>query len=416
MRSGTGPFPVLEGCNVDLRSGHPFWLVRNGLIGADPAPSGSIHPDVLVVGAGITGALVTHSLAEAGIDVVVVDKREVCWGSTAASTALLQYEIDVPLYKLRKIYGREKADRCYLACRDAIHHLEAHSAKLSIDPHFQSKGSIYMAKGKKSIGPLKREFAARKEAGFDVEWWDLPDLRRATGITRPAAIHSVDGAQVDAYRLAHGSLKRAVEMGARVFDRTTVRNYQPGRRGVTAKLEAGGEIHAKQVIFATGYEVKEFLKKRIVKLNSSFAFASEPMADEWPLWKDDCLLWEMASPYLYIRSTEDRRIIVGGADEEFQDPERRDSQLGSKTKSLLRMARNLLPALNLEVAFSWAGTFGETDDGLPYIDKLPDYPRAFFALGFGGNGITYSILAAEMIRDAILGVRNPYEGLFTFDR
>jgi len=53
---------------------------------------------------------------------------------------------------------------------------------------------------------------------------------------------------------------------------------------------------------------------------------------------------------------------------------------------------------------------------LAYIGETPDFPHAYFALGYGGNGITYSILAAEIIRDAILGKTNPYADLFRFDR
>jgi glycine/D-amino acid oxidase-like deaminating enzyme len=68
------------------------------------------------------------------------------------------------------------------------------------------------------------------------------------------------------------------------------------------------------------------------------------------------------------------------------------------------------------VAFSWAGTFGETRDGLAYIGQIPKFPRSYFTLGFGGNGIVFSILAAEMIRDSLQGRANPCDGLFEFGR
>jgi glycine/D-amino acid oxidase-like deaminating enzyme len=87
-----------------------------------------------------------------------------------------------------------------------------------------------------------------------------------------------------------------------------------------------------------------------------------------------------------------------------------------KTARLQRKFQALFPHLEMEVAFSWAGTFGETKDGLAYIDKSPDLPNAWFALGYGGNGITYSVLAAEIIRDAILDKPNPYADLFRFER
>src|SRR6478609_2425019 len=106
---------------MDLRSGHPYWLARNGLLQVFPPLVKNERCDVVVVGAGISGALVAWHLAEAGFDTVVLDQRDVAWGSTAASTALLQYEIDTPLAELIRIRGREHAVSAYLACRDAIY-------------------------------------------------------------------------------------------------------------------------------------------------------------------------------------------------------------------------------------------------------------------------------------------------------
>jgi glycine/D-amino acid oxidase-like deaminating enzyme len=66
--------------------------------------------------------------------------------------------------------------------------------------------------------------------------------------------------------------------------------------------------------------------------------------------------------------------------------------------------------------FAWAGTFANTKDGLPYIGIHKKFPRVFFALGFGGNGITFSQVAANIVRDMIMGKKNPDQHIFTFDR
>jgi glycine/D-amino acid oxidase-like deaminating enzyme len=70
----------------------------------------------------------------------------------------------------------------------------------------------------------------------------------------------------------------------------------------------------------------------------------------------------------------------------------------------------------LEVAYAWAGTFGTTKDGLPYLGVHPRFPHTFFALGYGGNGITFSLMAAEILRDAFLGRKNHDARLFRFGR
>jgi glycine/D-amino acid oxidase-like deaminating enzyme len=68
-------------------------------------------------------------------------------------------------------------------------------------------------------------------------------------------------------------------------------------------------------------------------------------------------------------------------------------------------------------AFAWAGTFAETEDGLPFFGPHEQYgPRVHFAMAYGGNGITYSLIGAELIRDALLGKKHPCAALFGFAR
>jgi glycine/D-amino acid oxidase-like deaminating enzyme len=123
-----------------------------------------------------------------------------------------------------------------------------------------------------------------------------------------------------------------------------------------------------------------------------------------------------AVPYLYLRTTDDNRVFVGGEDDRFGNPEKRDRQVKAKTDRLAKRFCEMFPAVELEVAYRWAGTFGETEDGLPFIGQIPQMPRCYFALGFGGNGIIHSMIAAEIIRDAVLNRRNTDARLFRFDR
>jgi NADPH-dependent 2,4-dienoyl-CoA reductase/sulfur reductase-like enzyme len=84
---------------ADLRGGSSPWLsgfktpVRRNL-------ERSFACDVLVVGAGITGALMAHHLTRLGRKVCLIDRERAGFGSTAASTAMLQWEIDCPLSEL----------------------------------------------------------------------------------------------------------------------------------------------------------------------------------------------------------------------------------------------------------------------------------------------------------------------------
>jgi glycine/D-amino acid oxidase-like deaminating enzyme len=134
------------------------------------------------------------------------------------------------------------------------------------------------------------------------------------------------------------------------------------------------------------------------------------------VWKEKTLLWNTADPYLYMRLTRDNRVIIGGRDEEFYSPARRDKLIKQKTQLLTKDFSKLFPGIELIPEFSWTGTFGSTNDALPYIGTYNKTPHTYYALGFGGNGITFSVIAAEIICDMITGKSNTHASLFSFDR
>src|SRR5690554_5832037 len=101
---------------MDLKSNEPFWLMKNEFPQSYPSLRESTSSEILIVGAGITGALVAYKLLEEGKKVVMVEKRDICNGSTAASTSMLQYEIDEPLHKLIDLVGVTIAVSSYQNC------------------------------------------------------------------------------------------------------------------------------------------------------------------------------------------------------------------------------------------------------------------------------------------------------------
>lgn len=399
---------------MKLRAGYPFSLINDGLPFSYPKLDKNIEADVAIIGAGISGALVRYYLVEAGIDCVTVDARTVGLGSTCASTSLLQYEIDTPLCRLTDICGTENARRAYHLCNDAISKLHKIADKLKFTD-FALRDSLYFAAYKKDVAFLKKEFESRQSAGFDVEFLDQDQIEKAYGFSSPAAILSHHGAQTDAYKFTHELLQYGKKGAVDVFDRTRIVKTDYRRDGVTLHTENGFTVKAGKVIFATGYEVTEMLDKNIVKLLSTYAVISEQF-NHRHFWKDDVLLWNTADPYLYVRTTKDGRILVGGRDEDYYNPTKRDKLIDRKAKMLEKDFRKLFPEIEFKPEFSWAGTFGSTKDGLPYIGQYEKFPHSYFALGFGGNGITFSQVAAEIITDLISGKPNEDAGLFSFKR
>jgi glycine/D-amino acid oxidase-like deaminating enzyme len=400
---------------VDLISGTPFWPLRNGLIASYPALESSIEADVVVLGAGITGALGAWHLAAAGLSVVVVDQRDVASGSTAASTCLLQYEVDTPLHRLVDLVGEDHAVRAYQACHDGLGRIARLDRQLGGGHGFQTTESVQGASRAAHLPGLRRELEVRRRHGFDVEWWSRAQLRRLSTLPYPAALLTREAAQIDAHRFTHSLLRDAAARGARIFDRTRVVRRATSRRGITLHTDRGCRIRGRHLLVATGYESAPYLADRLTDLVVTFALVTEPVP-KFAGWPGRRLIWETARPYVYLRQTDDGRAIIGGYDEPGCDPRRRDAFLPRKTALLARRFRQLLPEARGETAYAWAGTFAETPDGLPYIGRHPRVPSTYFALGYGGNGITFSLLAAEIIRDLICEGKSRDAELFRFDR
>ena len=401
---------------MDLKSGYPYWAVKNGLMQAFPQLEEDRRCDVAIIGGGITGALIANELATHGFDVVVLEQRDVGWGSSSASTALLQYEIDTHMVDLAKQYGEADAALAYLACADAIDQLREVAAPWR-DVEFARNQSLYYASRARHVRALKEEGELRARHGLQVELLERDTLLDQYGLDAPAALLSQQAARVDPYRLAHRLLQRLQRDGASIFDRTRVEDIRATSRGVTLRTTQGQTVRAGHLVMAAGYASQQWLKKRVARNRSSYAFISDPMAADALGFLEDTLLWESARPYLYMRSTSDRRLLVGGEDDTVDIPARRDARVEKKAATLMKKLQRLFPDMVLTPAFSWAGTFAETEDGLPFFGPHPQWgPRVHFAMAYGGNGITYSMLGAGLLRALMERRKHKLWPLFSFER
>ncbi len=402
---------------MDLKSGYPYWALRNGLLPPLPPLASDQRCDVLVVGGGITGTLIADELARHGHEVLLLERRDIGWGSTAASTALLQYEIDTHMTELARRHGEASAALAYRACADALPWLHDRIAALGRNVGHRQCASLYYASHRWHAGRLRRECAMRRRHGLEVEFLDREAIDARFGLDAPAALLSRLGAQVDPFRLAQQLASGLRRGGTRVVDHADVTSLVPGSRDVQVRLSDGTGVRARHVVLACGYETQRWLETKVASNRSSYAFVTRPLHGALPRWMTRTLLWETARPYLYLRSTDDGRLLVGGEDNTVDIPARRDKRVMSKARTLARRAAALFPDLQMEPDFAWAGTFAETADGLPWFGAHPQWgPRVLFAMAYGGNGITYSAIGAQLLRATIERRRHPLKALFGFGR
>lgn len=275
--------------------------------------------------------------------------------------------------------------------------------------------SLQYASFKTHTANLLEEFKLSKKHGFKVEWLEKTDVQKTFGFDAPAALFSADGGEVDAYLLTHALLKSFQDAGHKVYNNTAINHINHTKQGVTLLTANDHTIKAKKLVIACGYESLHYIPKKIADINSTYAMVSEPIKDEF-FWHQNSLIWETVTPYMYFRVVSENRILIGGRDDPFHRPHILPSTIDRKTEMLRTAFLKKMPHIPMVPDFSWAGAFASTKDGLPYIGSIAEMPNTFFALGFGGNGITFSVIAAEIIRDLIMGKTNADAGIFRFNR
>ena len=280
---------------MDLHSHYPYWLLKNGIVREYPSVRENVTTDVIIIGAGISGALLAWQLSKAGHSLIVLDKRHVGMGSTAASTSLLQYEIDTPLVQLQQLVGKEHAVRSYLLCRQSIYDLKDIARELSADVDFALRPSFQFASRPSHQKRIELEYKARSAAGIEIELLGARDVKKLFHFSKAGGLLSKDGGQVDSYKLTHALLEKVEKKGNRVFDLSPVTNIKHLKAGVEVTINNQHKIKGRKLIIACGYESQQYLPKKIATLHSTYAIISEPFAHQ-EFWYNNSLIWETAAP------------------------------------------------------------------------------------------------------------------------
>ncbi|PEL10543.1 FAD-dependent oxidoreductase [Bacillus sp. AFS017336] len=369
--------------------------------------------DFVIVGSGESGGLSAYFLSQTGAKVVLLDKRKIAHGSTSANTGLLQYTNDKSLNSFINSYGREKAVRHYQLCVEAIKGIEKMSKEIEIDPDFIKRKSLYYASDLDGKENIELEYKMLTENGFNVELFTKAQIKEKFNFTKELALFTGDDAEVNPYKCAHGLLLYAMKRGLKAYADTEVTRIIGSKEGVQLFTNTKHTIRAKKVIFAGGYESLEVKSEKNAVLTSTFAIATQPLLENSNAWYEDCLIWETARPYLYLRTTVDGRIIVGGLDEPTIIPEKRESMLFHKKEQLIKNLVELFPQhKDAKAEFYWTGAFGGTHSGLPMIREYNEYPNCLFLMAYGGNGTVYSYVLAKILKDLVTVGSHPDAHLY----
>ncbi|WP_042463129.1 NAD(P)/FAD-dependent oxidoreductase [Neobacillus dielmonensis] len=402
---------------MNLETGKYYWPTTFPDPPSYPALENEIVCDVAIIGGGSSGAQCAYYLAHSDLHVVLIEKGKIGSGSTSTNTALLQYSGEKMFTDLINTFGKEYIVRHLQLLKEAINEIEKAAKSAEIDCEFIRRDTLYSASSQEDVGRLKNEYDFIKQQGFELDFWTKSDIESNYPFSREAAIYSYNDAEINPFKFTHALLDYAVKKGVQVFENTPMNghHYDPQEQQMVVTTKTGRSIRARYVIFAAGYEGIDIKKEKQASFVSTYTVTTNPVAD-FSSWYNRTLIWETARPYLFMRTTADDRIIIGGLDENTIYPEDRDSKLMHKKDKLIQEFNNMFPNIQVKPEFYLSAFYGGTVDGLPIIGTYDEYPNCYFLYAFGDNGTVYSQLLAKLISENITKGNSPDMELYLENR
>src|SRR5207244_6826538 len=100
-------------------------------------PDAATVYDIAIIGGGITGITTALLLQKAGKQCIVIEKENLCYGTTGGSTAHLNTIVETMPNTLIKDRGKEKATLVTQSLRDAIALIKSNVELYNINCGFQ---------------------------------------------------------------------------------------------------------------------------------------------------------------------------------------------------------------------------------------------------------------------------------------
>ncbi|MEH7226508.1 FAD-dependent oxidoreductase [Bacillus sp. JJ1566] len=402
---------------MNLQSGTYYWPVTFHDAPSYPALGEDLSCDVLIIGGGSSGAQCAYYLADTNLDVVVIEKSKVGSGSTSTNTALIQYSGEKMFTDLINTFGENYIKRHLHLLKEAINDIEASSKIFSIDCEFNRRDTLYSASCAEDVESLKKEYEFLKQNNCELSFLTMEDIEARYPFSRDAAIYSYNDAEINPFRFTHALLDYSTKKGIRVYEHTEMNghHYDKEVRKMIVSTKNECSIQARYVIFAAGYEGIEIKKEKKASFVSTYTITTNPVED-LSEWYNRTLIWETARPYLYLRTTRDNRIIIGGLDDTTTYPEDRDSKLIHKKNKLIEEFNKMFPNIRVQPEYYLTAFYGGILDGIPIIGKYEEYPNSYFLFAFGDNGTVYSQLLSKLIVEEIVEGNSPDIALYLQER
>ena len=356
--------------------------------------------DVAIVGGGITGLTTGLLLQQRGKSCIVFESHNLCFGTTGGTTAHINTLFDVPYSSIMRDFGKDKALLVARAAKDAVGLINAHVSEFNINCGFQEAMGYIFSQNDEETNELDNIYDACLQVGVDVQF--INSLPMAMPYEKILMVKNQ--AKFSPTEYVYGIARAFEQAGGVIRQQCRVNNLMEDDK---LQIDTNqGTFTAGNVVYATHIPPGvNILHLRCVPYRS-YVLAARLNSQDYP----DGLIYGMKDPYHYYRTHNVDGInylIAGGNDHKTAHEE-------LTTDCFRNLEQHVRQYFDIAtITHQWSSQFYEPVDGLAYIGHYPaHHDNVFVATGFGGNGMTYSHIAARILADKISGESNDYEDLF----
>lgn len=379
--------------------GSRYWAERtaDNRRRAYPKFKGQHTADAVVIGGGLTGAAAAYVLANAGLDVILLESERLATGSTAAGLGAILPQPDATFRAVEAAHGKRVARAAWQEARRSAREFGAALHKLPFKCDLAESALVMNARTTDEAADLRREQAARKATGVDAAWIPAQTAIADIGAESAGALRLRDTFTFDPVRAALGLAGAAEAKGARIFEHSAVRRTRFTRRIAQVVLSTGA-IRTPGIVVATGGPGTVFGQlRRHVHRQIGYAVVTHPLSAPMrhASGKRTSVGMDAGGGYSWRWLTEDRALIAGAAS---RPPgiRLRDRAVVQRTAQLMYELSLRYPAISgLPAQWGWDLPIVSTPDRLPWIGPHRNYPFHFFAMAFGWHGDGMAWLAAR---------------------
>lgn len=359
--------------------------------------------DVVIVGGGITGISTAYHLQKQGMNCLLIEAHELCFGTTGGTTAHINTLLDVPYSTIEKKFSKEKSRLVAESVKEAVNTIRDTVYKNNIDCDFKTTSATLFAETDKQADELDKISTATNDAGIKNQFVN----KMSIPIKFLKAMQVDDQAKFNPVRYVQSLAIQFEKEGGVIMQQC---RFVSADENENVTIETSkGKCTARFLIYAThippGVNLLHF---RCVPMRS-YAMAVILNNDEYP----GDLLYDMYDPYNYYRTQKiDGRnyFIVGGYDHKTAHEENQEY-------CFLKLESHIRKYFDVkEIAYKWSSQYYESPDGIPYIGQLPGHAKTYVATGFGGNGMPYSTVAALLLTKMLTNQDSPYKDLYDPNR